>query len=197
MPKSKGLVKSYGNVVQRQREALVGQRAFTYWLTGLSASGKTTIAYALEELFYTQGKLCYVLDGDNIRHGLNSDLGFSREDRSENIRRIAEVSRLMNDAGVIVITAFITPFKSDREVASAIIGSEKYFEIYLNTPLAVCENRDPKGLYSKARAGEVLFFTGISSPYESPSNPKLTLDTSKLAVHESIKIIAGLSLGGE
>lgn len=183
------LTKTSGSINKEQREALLGQKAVTYWITGLSGSGKSTIAYALEKELFTQGKLCYVLDGDNIRHGLNNNLGFSVDDRSENIRRIAEISKLMNEAGLIVISAFISPFNSDRAAARKIIGEESYIEVYLSTSIEVCEARDPKGLYKKARVGEIFQFTGISSPYEIPLTPSLIVDTSKHAVNESVLMI--------
>lgn len=170
-----------GQVMRVEREALLGQRAVTIWLTGLSASGKSTLAFALERALTDQGRACYVLDGDNVRHGLNKNLGFSAEDRTENIRRIAEVAKLMNDAGLIVISAFISPFRQDRRQAQEVIGAEHFREIFLNTPLAVCEARDPKGMYKMARAGRIADFTGISSPYETPEAPFLTLDTDNVA----------------
>ena len=166
-----------------QRQALLRQRGGTVWLTGLSGSGKSTVAHELERQLMDAGHLCYVLDGDNIRHGLNRDLGFSAADRTENIRRLAEVARLFNDAGVIVITAFISPYHEDRAQAQAIIGAERFFEVYVETALAVCEARDPKGLYRKARAGEIAQFTGISAPYEPPESPALRLDTAALDPH--------------
>lgn len=168
---------------------LIGQKPVTVWLTGLSASGKSTIAFELEKMLLHAGYNAYVLDGDNIRHGLCRDLGFSESDRHENIRRIAEVAKLMNDAGVIVISAFISPYVNDRESARAIIGSENFVETYLDTPIQICENRDPKGLYKKARAGELSNFTGISAPYEIPANPELTLQTGCMTADQSVKII--------
>ncbi|MBM5570025.1 MULTISPECIES: adenylyl-sulfate kinase [Deefgea] len=189
MKKSENIVKTIGQVNQEQRESLIKQKACTFWFTGLSASGKTTLAYALEKKLFDDGKLCYVLDGDNIRHGLNSNLGFSAEDRSENIRRIAEVSKLMNDAGIIVLTSFISPFISDRELAKKIIGEENYKEIYVSTSLHDCEQRDPKGLYKKARCGEIIEFTGISSPYEPPSHPYLKINTANTAIQDALQLI--------
>lgn len=175
-----------GQVTLSEREALLGQRAATIWLTGLSASGKSTLAFALERALTDRGRSCYVLDGDNVRHGLNKNLGFSAEDRSENIRRIAEVAKLMNDAGLIVISAFISPFRQDRRQAREIIGSDRFREIFLNTPLAVCESRDPKGMYKMARAGRIADFTGISSPYEAPEAPFLTLDTDQFSPNQLV-----------
>lgn len=189
MSGTSNLTKTSGAIDKGQREFLLGQKAVTYWITGLSGAGKTTLAYGLEETLFNQGKLCYVLDGDNIRYGLNKNLGFSSEDRSENIRRIAEVSRLMNDAGLIVITAFITPFNADRHMAKQIIGEDIYREIYLSTSLEVCESRDPKGLYQKARSGQLPHFTGVSSPYEVPISPDFVIDTNKLSLDQSISMI--------
>lgn len=157
------------------RQVLLRQKPLTIWLTGLSAAGKSTLAFALERVLIEGGHPCYVLDGDNVRHGLNNNLGFSAEDRSENIRRVAEVAKLMNDAGLIVITAFISPFRADRDNARAIIGEGVFQEIFVDAGLDVCEKRDPKGLYKKARAGYVSEFTGISSPYEPPLNPELLI----------------------
>lgn len=176
-----------GQVAKTERESRFGQRAVTLWLTGLSASGKSTLAFALERALIDQGRACYVLDGDNVRHGLNQDLGFSAVDRAENIRRIAEVAKLMNDAGLIVITAFISPFGTDRTRAREIIGNAHYCEIYLETPLVICESRDPKGMYKLARAGRLADFTGISSPYEIPDTPHLTLDTN---IHQPDELVA-------
>lgn len=169
-----------GDVSSKEREKLLKQRPATLWMTGLSGSGKSTIAYALEKKLMVAGHLCYVLDGDNVRHGLNRDLGFSPQDRSENIRRVAEVARLMNDAGVIVITAFISPYREDRQRAKEIIGEARFIEVFVDTPLEVCEKRDPKGLYAKARAGIVTEFTGVNSPYESPEAPALHLTTAEM-----------------
>ncbi|MFZ2266132.1 MAG: adenylyl-sulfate kinase [Azonexus sp.] len=174
---SDNLVWHQGQVCRTERELLLGQRGVTLWLTGLSAAGKSTLAFALERMLLNSGRVCYVLDGDNVRHGLNKGLTFSVEDRSENIRRIAEVARLMNDAGLIVISAFISPFRADRSMAREIIGQDHFREIYINTTLAVCESRDPKGLYNLARVGQIADFTGISSPYEPPENPDLVIDT--------------------
>ena len=171
----------------------MGQSPKTIWLTGLSASGKSTLAYALEYQLMSMGKACYVLDGDNVRHGLNKDLGFSAESRTENIRRIAEVAKLMNDAGLIVITAFISPLRSDRQMARDIIG-EDFREVYVSTNIDVCESRDPKGLYAKARAGLVSDFTGVSAPYESPETPDLRIDTSVGQKEAQISLLMTLAL---
>lgn len=175
-----------GQVGRKDRESLLDQTAMTIWLTGLSASGKSTLAFALERELIDQGRACYVLDGDNVRHGLNRNLGFSHEDRTENIRRIAEVARLMNDAGLIVITAFISPYRADRSAAREVIGATSFCEVFVSTSLAVCESRDPKGLYTKARAGKMADFTGISSPYEAPELPDLVIDTSQLPLDQAV-----------
>lgn len=167
-----------GAVSSEERQRLFVQQSLTIWLTGLSGAGKSTLAVALEKFLITEGHACYVLDGDNVRHGLSRDLGFSPEDRGENIRRVAEVARLMNDAGLIVIAAFISPYRSDRVMARDIVGVNRFVEIYLDTPLQVCEQRDPKGFYRRARQGAFAQFTGVSAPYEEPLNPALSIDTS-------------------
>ena len=159
----------------------------TVWLTGLSGAGKSSIAEALARQLKAQGRAVAVLDGDQLRHGLNRDLGFTPEDRHENIRRAAEVARLMNGAGLVVIAAFISPCRADRAMAAAIIGAAHFVEVHVSTSLAVCEARDPKGLYAKARAGQLAQFTGISAPYEAPLAAALTLDTDTLALHESVE----------
>lgn len=166
-----------GHATAQERQHLLKQKPMTIWLTGLSASGKSTLAYGLEHILLKAGHACYVLDGDNVRHGLNNNLGFSAEDRSENIRRVAEVAKLMNEAGLIVITAFISPFRADRDKARAIIGEGVFQEVFIDANLAACEERDPKGLYKKARAGQIPDFTGISSPYEAPNAPDLIIST--------------------
>ncbi len=173
-----------GHVQLEDRSCLLGQRPITVWLTGLSASGKSTLAFVLERCLVDSGHACYVLDGDNIRHGLNRDLGFSHQDRTENIRRIAEVARLMNDAGLIVITAFISPYRDDRKLAREIVGTARFVEVYVNTPIETCEARDPKGMYRRARAGRISGFTGVNDPYESPGTPDLTIDTSMASPSE-------------
>lgn len=167
-----------GHVQAADRRSLLGQRPITVWLTGLSASGKSTSAFALERRLIDIGHACSVLDGDNIRHGLNKDLGFSHHDRTENIRRVAEVARLMNNAGLIVITALISPYRDDRQLARKIIGAERFVEVYVNTPIETCEARDPKDMYKRARAGRISGFTGVNDPYEPPGMPDLTIDTS-------------------
>ena len=181
-----------GHINREDRESLFGQKALTIWLTGLSAAGKSTLAFALEKALFAEGRTCYILDGDNIRHGLNKNLGFSNEDRTENIRRIAEVARLMNDAGMIVITAFISPFIVDREMARQIIGQDCFSEVFVSRALDVCESRDPKGLYGKARAGQVSEFTGISSPYEAPINPDLVIDTDHVTLENAVLLLTKL-----
>jgi len=175
-----------GHVCRAERAELLRQAPLTVWLTGLSAAGKSTLAFALERALHDREHACYVLDGDNVRHGLNRNLGFSPADRSENIRRIAEVARLMNDAGLIVITAFISPYRADRTAARQIIGAESFLEVYVSTPLAVCEARDPKGFYGQARRGEVAEFTGVSSPYEAPEQPDLSIDTAQVSLADAV-----------
>jgi bifunctional enzyme CysN/CysC len=184
-PVSQNIVRTHGLVSADDRKKLLGQKGATVWLTGLSASGKSTIAQQLEQQLIEQGRLCYILDGDNVRHGLNRDLGFSMEDRQENIRRIAEVAALMNDAGVIVITSFISPYRLDRQSAREVIGDESFIEAFVDTPIEVCEQRDPKGLYKKARSGEIQQFTGISDAYEAPHNAEITLPTQELTPAEA------------
>jgi len=179
-PASRNITRHRGEVTAADREGLLRQRPATLWFTGLSGAGKSTIAFALEKRLMDRGQLCYVLDGDNIRHGLNRDLGFSPEERTENIRRIAEVARLMNDAGLLVITAFIAPYREDRARAREIVGAERFVEVYVDAPLDLCESRDPKGLYKKARAGEIGEFTGVSAPYEAPETPDVCLQTGSM-----------------
>lgn len=174
----KNLVWQHAQVASTERHALLRQLPVTLWMTGLSGAGKSTLAFALEKRLTELGHACFVLDGDNVRHGLNRDLGFSPEARTENIRRIAEVAKLMNTAGLIVITSFISPYRSDRQMAEEIIGHECFREIHISTTLQHCEQRDPKGLYQKARAGLIPEFTGISAPYEPPLAACLSLDTS-------------------
>ncbi len=189
--KNPDLVWHASTIQPSDRALLLGQRPLTVWLTGLSGAGKSTLAISLERVLVQAGRAVYVLDGDNVRHGLNSDLGFSPEDRQENIRRVSEVARLMNDAGLIVITAFISPYRDDRRMARHIIGNERFLEVYLNTPLAVCEARDPKGLYRRARQGEVPQFTGVNAPYEVPEAPELLLNTDHMSVDEAVRMVMG------
>ncbi len=181
------IVMHNSHVSSIERAALLGQQAHTIWLTGLSASGKSTLAFALERALIDLGRACFVLDGDNVRHGLNSNLDFSAEGRTENIRRIAEVAKLMNEAGLIVITAFISPMIADRSMAKSIIGAHQFSEVYVSTPLTACEARDPKGLYAKARSGELTNFTGISALYEPPTSPSLTIDTASASLQDNVK----------
>ena len=183
------LVWHTSQVTPADRHQLFGQTPVTIWMTGLSGSGKSTLACALEARLTAARYACVVLDGDNIRHGLCSDLGFSDSDRRENIRRVAEVARLMNESGLIVITAFISPFRSDRQMAADIIGTDRFREIYLSAPIGVCEQRDPKGFYQRARRGEISQFTGISSPYEAPENPTASLDTGTVQLDECVKYV--------
>lgn len=171
------------------KEQLLRQRGMMLWFTGLSGSGKSTVAIALERELHSRGLLCRILDGDNIRSGINNNLRFSAEDRVENIRRIAEVGRLFVDTGIITIAAFISPNNQLREMAAEIIGKDDFVEVFVSTPLEECEKRDVKGLYAKARRGEIKNFTGISAPFEAPEHPDITLDTSKLPVEESVKIL--------
>lgn len=180
-----------GKVTRAKRERLSGHRGFTIWFTGLSASGKSTLAVAMEEALYEHGCHAYVLDGDNVRHGLNSNLGFSPEDRTENIRRIAEVAKLFRDAGVISLTAFISPYRSDRGSARKLAEAEHdaFIEVFVDCPIDVCEQRDPKGIYKKARAGIIRDFTGISAPYEPPEKPEVHLQTNLLTVGECVHAI--------
>ena len=192
MQKSENIVWSASHLSREEREKLIGQKGCVVWLTGLSGSGKSTIARELEWKLVNEKRIAYVLDGDNIRHGLCADLGFSDEDRSENIRRIGAAAALFADAGIIAITAFISPFAHGRELARKSVGEARFFEVFLNVPLAVCEERDPKGLYKKARNGEIEEFTGIDSPYEEPSHPQLAIDTSQLSVTESVAAIISM-----
>ncbi len=177
-------------ITRQDREVQSGASAVTVWMTGLSGAGKSTIARALERKLFESRRPIYRLDGDNLRHGLNKDLGFSQKDRSENIRRVAEVAKLFNDAGVSVVCAFISPFERDRLKAREIVGSANFVEVYLNTPIQVCETRDPHGLYKKARAGEISDFTGINSPYEPPKNAEITVDTGRVTSPEAVDMIA-------
>jgi adenylylsulfate kinase len=176
-----------GHVERGDREALLGQKGATIWFTGLSASGKSTIAFTLEHALVQQGRLAYVLDGDNIRHGLNKNLGFTAADREENIRRIGEVAKLFADASVIVMTSFISPYRKDRDTARALHAAAKlpFIEVHVATPIETCETRDPKGLYKKARAGELKGFTGIDDPYEPPLKPELTLDATSVSPQQA------------
>lgn len=176
-------------VSNADRAELMAQQPRCIWLTGLSGSGKSTIANALDATFNTNGIKSFLLDGDNVRHGLNKDLGMTEADRAENIRRVGEVAKLMVDAGLIVICAFISPYNRDRQMVRSIFDYNQFLEVYLETPLAVCEDRDPKGLYKKARAGVIKQFTGISAPYETPENPEVAINTAELSTGDSVKHI--------
>jgi adenylylsulfate kinase len=172
-----------------QRKRLLNQRPKLIWFTGLSGSGKSTLAVQLEAQLFAHGFKTYLLDGDNIRTGLNKDLSFSEEGRIENIRRIGEVSKLLVDAGLVVLSAFISPFEADRQQVRSIVGSENYFEVFVDTPIEICEQRDVKGLYKKARAGEVKNFTGIDSPYEAPKHPDISIKTAEMTIDQSISVL--------
>ena len=178
-----------GRVDRQTREAALGQKGVVIWLTGLSGSGKSTLAFTLEHALANRGKTSYVLDGDNVRHGLNSNLGFTAEDRKENIRRIGEVAKLMTDAGLIVLTAFISPFRADRRLVRDMIDAGEFIEIHVDTPLEVAEARDVKGLYKKAREGKLKNFTGIDSPYEAPENPEIRVNTVEMTPEEAADYI--------
>lgn len=178
----KNIVWHQHKITQKERAEQNAQKPCALWFTGLSGSGKSTIAGAVEEMLFEVGCRSYLLDGDNIRHGLNKNLGFSDADRTENIRRVGEVSRLFVDAGMIVVTAFISPFESDRQSVRNLLRADEFIEVYLNTPLEVCESRDPKGLYQMARQGKIKDFTGVSSPYEVPVNPEIELCTAEMDV---------------
>lgn len=182
-------VKQHFGVTKDDRIKQRKHASFLIWFTGLSGSGKSTIANAVEQHLFSQGITTYILDGDNIRQGLNKDLSFSAEDRTENIRRIAEVANLMIDAGIVVIASFIAPYYKNREDVRQIVGNENYVEVYVNAPLEICESRDVKGLYKKARVGEIQDFTGISSPYEAPLSPDVELRTDLLSIEEAVKLV--------
>jgi adenylylsulfate kinase len=184
---SKDIVWHSATVSKEDRRRLNQQKGCVIWLTGLSGSGKSTLANALEKRLYELGLRTYLLDGDNIRHGLNKDLGFSPQDREENIRRIAEVAKLFVDAGLITITAFISPFRKDRELARSRVETGEFAEIYVKCTLEECEKRDPKGLYKKARNGIIPEFTGISSPYEEPEHPELTIETDLVSIEQGVE----------
>ena len=177
-------------ITNKDRNKLLNQKPFVLWFTGLSASGKSTVANIVEQKLYQMSYNTYLLDGDNIRHGLNNDLGFNEKSRVENIRRIGEVSKLFIDSGIITLTAFISPFKSDRQLVRELFGNGQFLEVFIDSSLEVCEKRDPKGMYVKARAGEIKNFTGISSPYEAPLNPEIHVINNSITLDEaSDKII--------
>ncbi len=190
--KSPNVVKHRAAVIRSRRETLNGHRSANLWFTGLSGSGKSTLAHAVEERLHLMGCRTYVFDGDNVRHGLCGDLGFSAEDRAENLRRIAEMVSLFLDSGVISLTAFISPLEKDRQAVRSIIGPDDLIEIYCNCPLEVCEQRDVKGLYEKARRGEIENYTGISAPYEPPGNPDLEIDTGSMPINQCVAEIINL-----
>ncbi len=181
-------------LTRTDKETLLGQRGLMVWFTGLSGSGKSTLAIALERELHRRDILCRILDGDNIRSGINNNLGFSEEDRIENIRRIAEIGRLFVDTGIVTLAAFISPSIAIRQMAARIVGEQNFLEVYVSTPLEACEQRDVKGLYAKARRGEITQFTGISAPFEAPEHPALRLDTSVLTVEQSVARLLDLLL---
>lgn len=185
-PKSKHIVWHHTTVTKDEREKISGHRGCTVWLTGLSGSGKSTLANMLEKRLWERGVRSYVLDGDNIRHGLNKDLGFSPEDRTENIRRIGEVAALFTDAGIVNITAFISPYRADRDRVRATMKPGDFIEVFIDCDIDECEKRDPKGLYKKARAGQIPEFTGISAPYEAPEKPELVIKNTRQTAEESL-----------
>lgn len=193
-PVSTNIVRAEGRVGGEDRARRFGHASQTVWFTGLSGSGKSTLAFAVEEALTERGVACYVLDGDNIRFGLNRDLGFSPEDRTENIRRIGEVCRLFQDAGLVVLTAFISPYQSDRDQVRALHPDGAFTEVFVDTPIEVCEARDVKGLYAKARAGEIPEFSGISAPYEAPTSPEIRVDTTRPLADCVAEIIEQLGL---
>ena len=188
-PQSKNITKVRGFISEEERHRKNNHRGAILWLTGLPSSGKSTLAIHIEKVLHDLGCQTFVLDGDNIRHGLNRDLGFSPKDRSENIRRIGEVAKLFSDAGFLVLTAFISPYKKDRNQVRDLAGKGTFIEIFLDCSLNQCEKRDPKGLYKKAREGLIPEFTGISAPYEPPPNPELSINTEKLSIEESVNLV--------
>lgn len=187
--KATNIVWHGGNVSKKDREEFLRQKGVVLWFTGLSGSGKSTLAGEIEKKLFAGGHLSYVLDGDNIRFGLNKNLGFSPEDRAENIRRIGEVAKLFADAGIITLTAFISPYRADRDTARGLLKEGEFIEVFVKCPVLECEKRDTKGLYKKARAGEIKEFTGISAPYEEPVSPEIVLDTALLALDEAADLV--------
>ncbi len=190
-PVSQDVTRADGHVNRARRAAVTGHEGQTVWFTGLSGSGKSTLAFAVEDALIARGVATYVLDGDNVRMGLNRDLGFSPEDRTENVRRIGEVCRLFQDAGLVVLAAFISPYHSDREAVRALHPDGAFTEVFMDTPLEVCEERDVKGLYARARAGEVPDFSGISAPYETPISPDMRIDTSR-PIEDCVAAVLGV-----
>lgn len=190
-PVSDNIVRASGNVDAATRRAVTGHGAATLWFTGLSGSGKSTLAYATEAALVDRGINAFVLDGDNVRFGLNADLGFSPEDRTENIRRVGHVARLMVDAGVVVLSSFISPYRTDRDAVRALHDEGQFVEVFVDTPLEVCEARDVKGLYERARAGEIEDFSGVSAPYEAPESPELRIDTSQRDLDDCVAEVLG------
>ncbi|PKM23206.1 MAG: adenylyl-sulfate kinase [Gammaproteobacteria bacterium HGW-Gammaproteobacteria-14] len=186
---AKNIYPHEGVVKREHRERLLGQRGVTLWFTGLSGAGKSTLAVAVEEALHKLGNLTYILDGDNIRSGINNNLSFSPEDRKENIRRIAEIAKLFREAGVITLTAFISPYREDRQLARDLAGSDDFIEVFADASLDSCEERDPKGLYKKARAGQIPEFTGISAPYEAPENPELHIRTDQNSIEDCVEMV--------
>ncbi len=196
--KATNIVWHEGHVTRDQRQGLLAQQGVLVWLTGLPSSGKSTIAFTTEHALVAQGRLAYVLDGDNIRHGLNQNLGFSAEDRAENIRRIGEVGKLFADAGLVTLTSFVSPYRADRDAVRALMAPGEFIEVFIDTPIELCEERDPKGLYKKARAGQIPNFTGVSDPYEPPQQAELVLKTGELTPQEAaLQIIALLEARGK
>jgi len=187
--KATNITTHQGKVARHDRERLNGHRGFTLWFTGLSASGKSTLAVAVEEALYERGCRTFILDGDNVRGGLCRDLGFSPDDRVENIRRIGEIAKLFRESGIIILTAFISPYRSDRAIARDLSADGDFVEVFVDCPLEVCEQRDPKGLYQKARKGEIPNFTGIDAPYEPPGNPEIHLRTDQQTVEENVQSV--------
>lgn len=186
---AKNIYPHEGVVKREHRERLLGQRGVTLWFTGLSGAGKSTLAVAVEEVLHKAGTLTYILDGDNIRSGINNNLSFSPEDRKENIRRIAEIAKLFREAGVITLSAFISPYREDRQLARDLAGDDDFIEVFVDASLDACEERDPKGLYKKARAGQIPEFTGISAPYEAPESPELHIRTDQHSVEQCAEMV--------
>ncbi|RIM84853.1 adenylyl-sulfate kinase [Staphylococcus xylosus] len=186
MTTSKNITWHASEVTKEERQQRKNHKSAVIWFTGLSGSGKSTISVALEKALYDQQVHTYRLDGDNVRHGLNKNLGFSPEDRTENIRRIGEVSKLMVDAGLVTVTAFISPYQADRDVVRELLAEDEFIEVYTSCSLDECESRDPKGLYQKARRGEIQGFTGINAPYEEPKNPEIVIDTEQYSVEDAV-----------